>query len=105
MFNRRFHDIMDSVEKSKQKVKNLRKRAGLTQRAVSVALDVREGTVGDWERGNAEPRLPLSKVRKLIELYQCTLDELIDAFEDNHETNSQGNTRSEQDSLEMSIAS
>lgn len=96
---------MDSVEKSKQKVKDLRLRAGLTQRAVSVALDVRENTVGDWERGNAEPRLPLSKVRKLIELYQCTLDELIDAFEDNHETNSQDKNRSEQDSLEMSIAS
>lgn len=59
---------------------SLRKRAGLTQRQVAQALDIRVQTVGDWEKGGV-PHLPLSKVKRMCEVYQCSLDELIEAFE------------------------
>lgn len=60
----------------------LRKRVkGLTQRKVAQALDIREATVSEWERGISTPRLPLSKVRVMMAIYECTLDELIEAFE------------------------
>ena len=59
---------------------SLRKRAGLTQRQVAQALDIQTQTVGKWEKG-VIPHLPLSKVKKMMEVYNCTLDELIEAFE------------------------
>ncbi|WP_199312559.1 helix-turn-helix domain-containing protein [Microcoleus sp. FACHB-672] len=60
---------------------NLRKKAGLTQRAIAVALDVRESTISEWERGLSTPHLRPSQVKKMLEVYQCSLDELIEAFE------------------------
>jgi len=60
----------------------LRKRVNLTQRQVAKALDVRESTVSEWERGLSKPHLIPSKTKKLLELYQCTIDELIEAFEE-----------------------
>lgn len=59
----------------------LRERVGLTQRQVSVALDKRQSTISDWERGVSSPRLTLKEVREILSLYNCTLDELIEAFE------------------------
>ncbi len=58
----------------------LRKRAGLTQRKVAQVLDIRPQTVGEWEKGGI-PHLPPSKMKLLCEVYDCTLDELIEAFE------------------------
>jgi transcriptional regulator with XRE-family HTH domain len=60
---------------------NLRKRTGLTQRQVARALDIRESTVSEWERGLSVPHLPLHKVRQMMKIYQCSLDELVEAFE------------------------
>ncbi|RAM49462.1 MAG: XRE family transcriptional regulator [Hapalosiphonaceae cyanobacterium JJU2] len=59
---------------------SLRKRAGLSQRQVAQELDIRSQTVADWEKGRV-PRLPPSKLKRLCEIYNCTLDDLIDAFE------------------------
>lgn len=59
----------------------LRKRIGLTQRQVAQMLDVRQSTVSDWERGVSVPNIPPSKVKRMLEVYQCTLEELIEAFE------------------------
>ncbi len=59
---------------------SLRKRAGLTQRQVAQALDIQTQTVGSWEKGGI-PHLPPSKVKKLCEVFNCTLDELIEAYE------------------------
>lgn len=59
----------------------LRKRAGLTQRRVAELLNKKVATISDWERGVAQPRLSFSEVKALMELYQCSLDELIEAFE------------------------
>ena len=59
----------------------LRERAGLTQRQVSVVLDKRQATISDWERGVRSPRLTLREVMDLLSLYKCTLEELVEAFE------------------------
>ncbi|MEM7578342.1 MAG: helix-turn-helix transcriptional regulator [Cyanobacteria bacterium P01_A01_bin.80] len=59
----------------------LRERVGLTQRQVSVALDKKQSTISDWERGVTSPRLTLREVRNLARLYNCTLDDLVEAFE------------------------
>nr|WP_237741517.1 helix-turn-helix transcriptional regulator [Anabaena sp. PCC 7108] len=61
---------------------SLRKRVNLTQRKVAQELDIRTQTVGAWEKGGV-PHLPPSKMKKLCDIYQCTLDDLIEAFEKN----------------------
>lgn len=72
---------MEQDQRSQPTPVNLRKRAGLTQRQIARALDVRESTISEWERGISVPHLPLSKVKQMLEVYQCSLDELIEAFE------------------------
>ncbi|MEH2242341.1 helix-turn-helix domain-containing protein [Nostoc sp.] len=61
---------------------DLRKRVGLTQRQVALVLDKKVATISDWERGITKPRLTFSETKKLMEIYQCTLDELIKAYEE-----------------------
>ena len=68
-------------DKSQLTPMKLRERVGLTQRQVSVALDKRQSTISDWERGITSPRLTLKEVQELMQLYNCTLDELVEAFE------------------------
>lgn len=72
---------MEHDQRSQPTPVKLRKRAGLTQRQIARALDVRESTISEWERGLSVPHLPLSKVRQMLDIYQCNLDELIEAFE------------------------
>ena len=74
---------MSQDQRSQPTPVNLRKRAGLTQRQVAWALDIRESTVSEWERGLSVPRLTLRKVSLMMKVYQCSLDELIEAFESN----------------------
>jgi transcriptional regulator with XRE-family HTH domain len=59
---------------------SLRKNAGLSQRQVAQELDVRPQTVGDWEKGGV-PHLPPSRMKRLCEIYKCSIDDLIKVFE------------------------
>jgi DNA-binding XRE family transcriptional regulator len=77
---------MNSIEKSTSPME-LRQRVGLTQRQVSVALDVSETTVRRWEKKTTMPHLPLDKVKLLTQMYECTFDELVDAFVLNPQSN------------------
>ncbi len=72
---------MNTCQKSNKTMKDLREKAGLTQRDVSIMLDIRQSTVSDWERGATNPRLTLPKIKQLINMYNCTFDELVDALE------------------------
>lgn len=72
---------MAQETQSQSKPVQLRKRRNLTQRQVAQALDVRVQTVIAWEKGGVIPHLPPSKTKKMMEIYQCSIDELIDAFE------------------------
>lgn len=59
----------------------LRERAGLTQRQVAIALNKREATISEWERGVARPRLNFAETIKLMRLYKATIEELCIAFD------------------------
>jgi transcriptional regulator with XRE-family HTH domain len=70
---------MDSEKRSINSME-LRKRAGLSRMQVAFALGVSEGTVAKWEQGKMEPHLPFWKVQILLELYNCTIQDLVLAF-------------------------
>lgn len=72
---------MTNREEDQLTAVSLRQRIGLTQRQIAQALDVRQSTVSDWERGVSIPNLPPSKIKRMLEVYKCTIDELIEAFE------------------------
>lgn len=59
----------------------LRKSLGLTQTQLAQRLGIRQKTVSDWERGVSVPNLPLSKVKLMMQVFNLTLDELIEVFE------------------------
>lgn len=59
---------------------SLRERANLTQRQVAAALNKRVQTVSEWERGT-RPKVYLSEVPLMCQVYQATLAELIEAFD------------------------
>jgi ribosome-binding protein aMBF1 (putative translation factor) len=61
----------------------LRSRVGLSQQQVAEALDVRVNTISAWEKGKSQPKLAPSQLKQMMLVYQCTLDELIAAFENN----------------------
>lgn len=65
----------------------LRKRRGLTQRKVAAAVDIREQTISEWERGLTIPHLTPSQYKALLDIYECTPEELVSAFEPDKTTN------------------
>lgn len=60
-------------------LKKLRERAGLTQRQLADALGVTIVTISSWERGVKEPRPSFAQVKRMTEVLQCSLDELVEA--------------------------
>lgn len=58
----------------------VRERAGLTQRQLADVLGVTISTVSNWERGVQVPRLTFWQTQKLMNACQCSIDELVDAF-------------------------
>ena len=63
----------------------LRTRANLTQRQVAQAIGVTDQTISNWETGVYKPRLTPKQTRALLQLFQCTLDELVEATEEDTE--------------------
>lgn len=59
----------------------LRKRLNLTQRQISEFVGVKRETVSDWEVKRKIPRLRPSQLKRMLTIYQCSIDELIEAFE------------------------
>lgn len=55
----------------------LRVNAGHTQTSLSRLLNVTQGTVSSWERGDSYPRVETAK--KLAKLYGVTLQEIYSA--------------------------
>ena len=58
-----------------ENLKNIRKEKGLSQKQVALKLNVVESCYANWEQGRTEPNI--SMLRKLCELFNITLDELI----------------------------
>jgi DNA-binding XRE family transcriptional regulator len=60
---------------------HLREVAGLTKVQLAIALGLSVRTINDWEQKRSQPRLVPSQLKQMMSVYQCTLDELIAAFE------------------------
>lgn len=58
----------------------LRQRTGLTQQELADAIGVTQKTISVWEKGAVEPKLTFEQTKQLMELLNCTLDELIIAI-------------------------
>lgn len=58
-------------------LKDLRKKAGLTQTQVAEKLNVGQATVSEWENGVSQ--IKLSYLSSLASLYDCKISELINA--------------------------
>lgn len=70
---------MKDIRKSIQAME-LRRKAGLSRAEVAVALGVVENTVARWEQGKMTPHLSFDKVEILMNLYSCSIEDLVDAF-------------------------
>lgn len=57
-------------------LKELRTRAGLSQKAVGIALSVNQSAVSLWESGKHRPCRKYHKA--LAELYRCKVSELFE---------------------------
>lgn len=80
---------MDAVNQPLTPV-DLRKRANKTQRQVAEFLGRKVTTISDWERRKTKPQLSFSEVKHLMAFLDCTLDELIEAFEVGDEPHATG---------------
>ena len=56
-------------------IRYLRRKLGLTQSHVAEKIDKTITTVGDYEKGRSMP--PLDVAQKLCEIFQVTLDDLV----------------------------
>ena len=59
----------------------LRVVAGLTKIQLAAQLGLSVRTINDWEQKRSQPKLVPSQLKQMMSVYQCTLDELIAAFE------------------------
>ncbi len=60
---------------------SLREVAGLTKVQLAAELGLSIRTINDWEQNRTQPKLVPSQLKQMMLVYQCTLDELIAAFE------------------------
>ncbi|NET37442.1 MAG: helix-turn-helix transcriptional regulator [Cyanothece sp. SIO1E1] len=63
-----------------QKLLELRLKANKTQEEVAEAVEVRDHTVRNWEKGRSVPRLTIRQVKALCRILDCSLDDLPDEF-------------------------
>ena len=60
-------------------MKELRENSGKRVELIAGILEISASTVWNWEQGKHEPRLPLTAIPKFLEVYNCSLDEAIEA--------------------------
>jgi DNA-binding transcriptional regulator YiaG len=58
----------------------LRERAGLSRQQIATSMSVSHRQVENWEKGKSHPKLSPAQFQKMLDIYQCTLDELVAAF-------------------------
>ncbi|MGP1375212.1 MAG: helix-turn-helix domain-containing protein [Almyronema sp.] len=60
----------------------LRQRIGLTQVQLAIAIGKSPSTIAKWEARSVIPKGTPSEIKRLCNTYRCTLDQLIEAFEE-----------------------
>jgi DNA-binding transcriptional regulator YiaG len=76
LFQLQHNDLVSSVTPL-----HLREVAGLTKVQLANELGLSVRTINDWEQKRSQPKLVPSQLKQMMSVYQCTLDELIAAFE------------------------
>jgi DNA-binding XRE family transcriptional regulator len=59
----------------------LRRRAGLSQKQLSVIIDVKRQTISKWERGSTQPKMSGAKFLVLCQTLNCSIEGLALAIE------------------------
>ena len=62
-----------------EKLKELRKKNGMTQEKLAKMIEVSSGTVAMWETGKRKPNI--ITLKKLAHILECTTDELLESIE------------------------
>lgn len=57
-------------------MRELRKKAQLSAEEAAFKLKVAHSTIRNWESGRTEPSLGVTKISQLLELYNCSFEEL-----------------------------
>lgn len=63
-------------------MKQLRERLNKRAEHIAIELDVSISTVWNWESGRHEPRIPISLVPKLLDAYDCSLEDVIESAQE-----------------------
>ena len=58
----------------------LRRSQHLTQKQIADALGITVQTVSNWEVGRAEPKLTVRQFKALLQILDCSVEELPDEF-------------------------
>lgn len=59
-----------------KQLKSLRIEKNLTQKQLADLLNVKDYTIGDWERGRGEP--DINTIRKIVIIFDISADELLE---------------------------
>lgn len=73
--------MLKTNQKSNNKLKELRLKAGKTQRHLGEVLKIRGQTISDWECGVSVPRLSLPQAAILCDELNCSIHELAAVFD------------------------
>ena len=63
-------------------MRDLREKQGLRTVDVASKIDVAESTVRNWEKGRTIPKLRADQFAALIDLYECSFEELYLAIQE-----------------------
>lgn len=63
-------------------MKDLRQRTGKKVEQIALELGVSASTIHNWEQSRCIPRMTASSFKKLMDVYECTFEELVIAEEE-----------------------
>ena len=75
------YHLRQCVNSNYMNLRQLRENKNLRTVDVASFVGVGESTVRNWEKGRTLPTLSVYQVSKLLELYSCNFEELIEAVD------------------------
>lgn len=69
---------MAEEQEQESALAKLRRTRDLTQKQVADALGVTVQTISNWEVGRVEPKLTIRQVKALLEVLNCSVNDLPD---------------------------
>lgn len=66
-------------------MKQLRERVNLSPADIASSLEISVSSVNNWEAGRTIPKLRLDQFMALLRLYQCSIEELEQAYSESQQ--------------------